>query len=180
MNVTKSRKGHRSMSFAPYGRIPLRDAKESLELTLTEEAVRNGKKNNPTGCAIALAVRNDALGGGDLVPGFLAIQVRKTATIIAKTQNGRIVAERRMHSQELNQLINGFDNDASKALKAGDAVVLMAPKGSKRIGKSNGTSHSGSLVSKNPRKHKKCVRRGVYLDPVHAKQAMTDKTISVK
>jgi hypothetical protein len=182
MNVRKSKKGHRSMSFAPYGRIPLRDGKASIDLTLTEPAVRLGKKNNPMGCAIALELKYDAIAGtiAESVPGFLGVQVRKTATLIARTHRGQIVCERYVHSPELTERINGFDAGAEKALKAGDRVVLMAPRGGRRIGKSNGTSRSGSIVPKNPRKHKACVRRGVYLDPVHAKQAMTEPSLSVK
>ena len=43
MNVTKNKRGHRTVTFAPYGRVPLHDAKESITLTLSEQACREGK-----------------------------------------------------------------------------------------------------------------------------------------
>ena len=49
INVRKSRKGHRTVTFAPYGRVPLKDAKTSVEYELSGDDVRNSKRNTPTG-----------------------------------------------------------------------------------------------------------------------------------
>lgn len=180
MSVRKSKKGHRTISFAPYGRIPLRDAKDSVTFTLAQNDVKNGKKNAPTGCAIALCAKRFSVDGIEgAIPGFLAIQVRKTATLVAKSAKMGIFCERYVHSPLLTQLINGFDSDSAKRLRAGDTVTLTAPRGYRRIGKSNGTTGSGSHVALNPRVRKTCIRRGVYLDDVHATAAKHDKTLSI-
>lgn len=182
MNVRKSRKGHRTVTFKPYGRVPLRDAKESVSFTLSQDAIRLGKKNNPAGCAIALQSRHDAIANEIAkIPNYLAIEVRKTTTHVAVSRKSGIAVLRWVHSPELTKLINGFDTDQPVKLKAGDTITLLAPKGARRIGKSNGTSHSGSIKPLNPRPRKQCVRRGVYLDPVHAKQAkQEDSSLSIR
>jgi hypothetical protein len=182
--IVSTKKGHRTVFYTPYGRIPLRDAKESVILQLSEEAIRDGKKYNPEGCAIALQTKFDAeLGAETAIPGFLGIQVRKTATLVARATKSGIIATRYVHSAELNRRINGFDGTSStkEKLAAGDLVELLAPKGHRRIGKNNGTPGPAGHVTKNPRKAKACVRRGVYIDPVHAAAAKSaDPEMSVR
>ena len=125
MNVTKNKRGHRTVTFTPYGRVPLYDAKESITLTLSEQACREGKRNNPAGCAIALQTKFDVTNDAAArIPGYLGVQVRKSVTLVAVSRKTGIVVLRWVHGAELNDRINGFDNDREKKLKAGDTVVF--------------------------------------------------------
>jgi hypothetical protein len=181
MNVRKS-KGHRTITFAPYGRIPLSDAKESVVMQVSKESIVAGKRNLPTGCALAVqAIANTLAGKSEAIPGLLGIMVRKTATIVAVSAKGKIRAIRYAHSPDLTRQINGFDKNSSEGFKSGDMVELLAPAGHRRIGKSNGRSNSGSTVPKNPRRKTVCVRRGMYVDKVHAAAAQSgDPALSVR
>lgn len=173
MNIVKTKR-HQTVFFAPYGRVPIRDATKPAHVKLTAEHLLRGKKNVPSGCAIALALQDVGRGGLDAVAGFpgklLGAEVRKTYTLAAVAKkSGGIRAYRYVHSDALRRAINGFDKNTPASLKVGDVVELEAPKGRKRLGvDSHWPEHQKKATKK--RKGPPCVRRGTFVDPVHAAQ----------
>ena len=159
-------KRHKHVTLSPFGQVPIKDAKDDAQVRLSAKHVMRGNKNEPTACAIALAIRDQPKN----FPGnVLGAWVFKSHTLIATTIGGRVQARRYSHSLALNKSINGFDSASAEALKTGDVVVLSAPKGARRLGHGNGTT--GGHDVKKPRKKLACWKRGVFNDPIYAAQA---------
>ena len=172
LNVKKNRKGHRTVHFSPFGRLPLRDAAQSVTVTLRPRHIKRGKRNMPSACALALCIRDAA---EDFPGRLIAAYVGKTYTLVASEQGERLRAVRYAHPEGLRTAINGFDKTAKKTgLTAGSEIMLLAPTGARQLGESKGRSNAGNIIPRNPRQGMKCVRRGVFVDPLHGKMAVKE------
>jgi hypothetical protein len=149
----------------------LKDARVSVTVTLTQENLRDGKKDKPSACAIALAIKDNR---GDVFPNLLSAYVRKTHTLVA-LGGKRIRAFRYSNPEPIRRKINTFDKTVKPRdgyvpeLKPGDTVTLLAPAGSRRLGKGYTGSGSGDPLKTRVGLH--CTRRGVYVDPIHGRAA---------
>lgn len=172
INIRKVRKT-KTVSLPPYGRVPIKDATDDVTFVLEKEHVIHGHKDAPSACAIALAIRDNAILFKEGL--VLGAWVYKTYTLVAINKNSKVQARRYAHEERTRKGINGFDKSSAASLKPGDVVVLVAPTGRKRLGVSNGTSHPGNYKAKSPRPKNTCARkRGVFVDPFHAKQAQRE------
>jgi len=139
-----------------------------VAVNLKKDHVRLGKKNAPSACAIALAIRDEK----DKFPGeLIAALVRKSFTLVATRINNKLQARRYAHAEPVRMAINGFDAGSERTLHAGDHIELLAPAGARKLGGSNGRSNAGNIVPDKPRKNTLCLRRGVYVDRWHAQNA---------
>jgi len=164
-------KGWKNISFSPYGLLPLKDATPAqgdVSFVVTKDNIMLGKRHRPDACALALEGRDNA----SLFPGVaLGIWVYRTFTVVATRIGNKIKAIRYVHGNSLRLGVNSFDGGTNtpQSLKPGDIVTLLVPTGWKRIGhhapgdSKDKSSKGGSLGL--------CRKRGVYVDPFHAKQA---------
>jgi len=184
MRVRRVRKT-RNITFAPYGSIPIYDAKSNVTLTLSASNVKNGRKNDPLSCAINLAIRDIALSGpqtiiadaamkSDEFPksegSILAAKVSKTFTLTVASNGRRVAAFRRVHKDPTRRGILKWDRSEG-GLKAGQQVTLYAPRGARKLGVSNGRSGSGTGYPKKPGTAR---RRGMFINPLEGMAAKRD------
>jgi hypothetical protein len=151
----------RTVNYPVYGRVPIKDAKKNVSFKLEDEHIRDGRQSIPEACAIALAMRSNKT----QFPGrFASGSTFKTHTLVATVLNDRMQVVRYVHSDHVQDAINGFDNPGrgNRVLQVGDIVTLLAPKGRKKLGVSNGRSNSGSVVPQNSRVVSECRKRAVF------------------
>lgn len=146
----------KTLSVKPYGRLPLQDAKEDARVPVRPKHMRRGKRNSPSGCALALG-NNDAPEG--TFPGdYLASRVNKTHTVVIATINNRVQARRYAHDEATRKAINDFDDKKPCAFPPeGLIVTLLAPRGSRKAGTYKASKNTGAKRSSAPR-----VSRTVY------------------
>jgi hypothetical protein len=146
----------KTIGFPPYGRLTLQDAKDDVPVSVKPGHIRRGKKNNPAGCALALAA--NATPEGTFPGDYLASRVNKTHTVVACTINNRVQARRFVHDEATRNAINGFDAETVNAFPlTGIVVTLLAPRGKRRAGTRKTSKNTGEKRVTTPR-----ISRSVY------------------